>query len=1076
MNRLSWILLASFVSTALLVACSDTPDPSFECNCTSDQVCRDGICIARDAGIASDVPDEFIDNPDCPASGIVINELLPAPDSGDPEFVEITGPTGADLTSFRLVVINGNGGGEEMNVRLEGGTGEDGMFLIATTALSGADQLNAELVMQNGPDTVQLLDCGGQVVDAVGYGEFTEEVVFAGEGIPAPNPGTGRSLGRCPGDTVDAGDNFNDFHIIAAPTPGEENDFFLDPFDCIPCEAEQFHGAVVINEVLANPTGADAVENEFVELRGPADMDLVGLELVLLDGNSGNAYESMNIMGSMNSDGFHLVGGPMPDTVLSETLQNGPDGVVLFDCNGSVVDALSYGDTSSAPVEIGEGDGSIIASEGDSLARCPGGVDNDNNAADFNSAAPSPGLPNADFIDARACGGTGCPPGVLDDRLHINEVFTGSNGFVELQGDPILGLVDVTADVLDGAGELLATLTFGAATTAQGFAVADTAVIVADSGSIVLYDCNYETLDALAWGDGAGLFGEGSPLPRPAGDQGLARCPDGFDVGNNVEDYHLVTTPTPGEDNAGFVDPTACDIPDCEPGRLTGNVLINELAYAPDGPDGEGPTFIELRGAPGTVVHGAKLVERSGSDGASSDLVELVGVIPGSGYFVVGQNLDVSVNMGADTDLTNTRGGVDLLDCEGVLIDAMAYGDDAVDEIGEGNPSDNVADNNDESLARCTTEVLVDADTNDNYVDFHRSTTPSPGAANYGFVPRPSGDARPECPAVCIPDLLHGRVVINEVVGGAGGFVELMGGPGLPLLDVTIRVLDGFGSKIVDLAADDADTAIAANGFVVLDADQIPGAGGTVLALDCDSGRFDALAWGTGSDLHGEGDAAAGWGEGTVGLARCRSFEDSDDNADDFRLITAGSPDAANSNFEDLAACRPPASPLAGQIVINEISTDPPGTDGDGPTFIELRGAADYSLAGLDLFELHPSTAEIEASLALTGSTGASGLYLVGRNTALIDQSSAFADGIRNAGGVIVLADNDGRPIDSVAWGNAELGIGEGTVGATIDGNAGLSLARCSGTIDSIDSDDNGIDFRVDDSPTPGTENDVSCD
>ncbi len=59
----------------------------------------------------------------------------------------------------------------------------------------------------------------GVVLDAVGYGDFAPENVFAGEGTPAPDVPAGSSLARIFAN-VDTGDNALDFAVLGLPTPG----------------------------------------------------------------------------------------------------------------------------------------------------------------------------------------------------------------------------------------------------------------------------------------------------------------------------------------------------------------------------------------------------------------------------------------------------------------------------------------------------------------------------------------------------------------------------------------------------------------------------------------------------------------------------------------------------------------------------------------------------------------------------------------------------------------------------------------------------------------------------------------
>jgi hypothetical protein len=57
------------------------------------------------------------------------------------------------------------------------------------------------------------------VVDALGYGVFAADEVFAGEGSPAPDAPADSSLAR-PFADVDSDDNAADFVVLGTPTPG----------------------------------------------------------------------------------------------------------------------------------------------------------------------------------------------------------------------------------------------------------------------------------------------------------------------------------------------------------------------------------------------------------------------------------------------------------------------------------------------------------------------------------------------------------------------------------------------------------------------------------------------------------------------------------------------------------------------------------------------------------------------------------------------------------------------------------------------------------------------------------------
>lgn len=138
-------------------------------------------------------------------------------------FVEIYGAPGTDLAGLTVEGVNGSNGDVGPVVALVGTIPADGLFVLAdetgggVTFVANADQ-TANFDFQNGPDSVVLRD-GASVLDALGYGDFAVDDVFAGEGSPAPDPAAGSSLARTFAN-VDSGDNAADFTVLAVPTPG----------------------------------------------------------------------------------------------------------------------------------------------------------------------------------------------------------------------------------------------------------------------------------------------------------------------------------------------------------------------------------------------------------------------------------------------------------------------------------------------------------------------------------------------------------------------------------------------------------------------------------------------------------------------------------------------------------------------------------------------------------------------------------------------------------------------------------------------------------------------------------------
>lgn len=161
---------------------------------------------------------------------LVINEVFydaVGTDTGT-GFVEIYSVPGEDLAGYRILGVNGSGATVYETITLPAGTlvPADGYLVVGASAgVANVDVVDAH-DFQNGPDSVQLLDPAGVVVDAVAYGVFGAADTPAGEGAPCDDPEAGYSIGRGFG-RPDTNDNATDF-LVYRPTPGEQNGFEND--------------------------------------------------------------------------------------------------------------------------------------------------------------------------------------------------------------------------------------------------------------------------------------------------------------------------------------------------------------------------------------------------------------------------------------------------------------------------------------------------------------------------------------------------------------------------------------------------------------------------------------------------------------------------------------------------------------------------------------------------------------------------------------------------------------------------------------------------------------------------------
>ena len=156
---------------------------------------------------------------------LVINEVLyttPGPDSGT--FIELLGNPGTDLSGHTIEGVNGRDGGTYETITIPQGTTipSDGYFVIGDSTTANADFVTSDTDLQNGPDSVRLVDDSGQVIDALGYGEVDATETFAGEGQPAVETPNGYSVGRNAW-SMDTDNNAADFYQWATPTPGGPN-------------------------------------------------------------------------------------------------------------------------------------------------------------------------------------------------------------------------------------------------------------------------------------------------------------------------------------------------------------------------------------------------------------------------------------------------------------------------------------------------------------------------------------------------------------------------------------------------------------------------------------------------------------------------------------------------------------------------------------------------------------------------------------------------------------------------------------------------------------------------------------
>ncbi|MCG3173970.1 MAG: hypothetical protein GMKNLPBB_02187 [Myxococcota bacterium] len=559
---------------------------------------------------------------------VIINEALydeqGSETSSTTAFVELKGPAGLSLSNYKLLLINGANGQVYATIQLTGVIPASGYFVIGEASVASRNQ-NLSVDIQNGPDNVVLLK-DNTTIDAVGYGSFGSGETFSGEGRAAPNAADGKSIARTP-DGADSNDNGRDFAVESSPTPGAPNRASQPPADA-GADAGSGDGAsdtgatdtgsadagtsdtgtdagagpppftLIINEALYDEVGDDASgQNSFIELKGPADSDVTGFQIALVNGADGKTYAAIALAGKTNASGYYVLGeSGIADArqALLVDIQNGPDNIQLV-YGGKVVDALGYGNFDSGDFFRGEGSEAAAPPSGKTAARLPDGTDSNNNKNDFKVGRPTPNKANeadgspadagvADAQDAGDAaadaatdagqpdaadagdGGVTPPAPIVINEAFVNPKGSDVNCFVELKGPPGTDLTGYTLFGVDGSnGQSYNEISL------DEIVIPDNGYLVVGQSAnvpnvdVVKGDVNFQNgpdnillargsviVDALGYGDfsKAEFRGEGQPAPAVDG-LSLARSPDGADTNNNKADFIAEEKPTPGERNRG---------------------------------------------------------------------------------------------------------------------------------------------------------------------------------------------------------------------------------------------------------------------------------------------------------------------------------------------------------------------------------------------------------------------------------------------------------------------------------------------------------------------------------------------
>jgi hypothetical protein len=719
---------------------------------------------------------------DSPATGLVINEFLPDPDGADSsvleEWVELYNSSSEtlDITGVELrkatsgdsygleATIADQVGGPDVLVMLAPGE----YYVIGETNVFAADYVSgATLALGTGAngDGVQIRDCGGAILDTVVYGDQDNmQAVIDDSGeiatSLAPKPGAGETVARRQ-DGVDTGASADDFWVPTTASLGTAN-----PAPPV-CSASQ--GGVVINEFVANPSGVDAAAMlEFVELYNGGGTT-VALEGWRIEGVGIGSYSTKYTFGESASIGAEswLAAGEANvngATIVTETLALGSgshgDGLRLVDCDGTIVDTVVYGEDNDDA--IADDDGSITRfagkpSDDEAIARLVDGVDTNNSADDFfltDELTPGARNPSAPVCIASANNIVineflANPPGADGDvRLEWVELFNG--------GDNAILLDDWTLNVATQGDSYSTRATFPAGTsipadghlllgelnvTAADVVIASTLGLGSGlrADGVRLIDCNGTTVDTVVYGNASNEDAVTDDngvatgvAPTPGDGVALGRRQDGQDTDDSGADFVASTSPTPGASNPVF---------QCFP--TTGDLLLNEALVDPGGSDSDAMTeWVELFNRSGDElrVDGWSLVFASNGDDSAPDvLFPPESAVAPLGFFVAGDvnapETDVVVAMA----IGNGSGGdaIQLIDCEGTLVDVVVYGGSNEDGLLDESGAFAVAvatPGSDATIARAE-----DGADTDDAADWVVDTSPTPGATNVSTTEPGSG-------------------------------------------------------------------------------------------------------------------------------------------------------------------------------------------------------------------------------------------------------------------------------------------------------------------------------------------------
>ncbi len=264
-------------------------------------------------------------------SPVFINEIHydnTGTDTG--EFIEIAGPAGTDLSTWSIVLYNGNGGAVYNTTTLAGTIPDEGGGFGAVAVTYPTNGI------QNGsPDGVALVD-GGTVVQFLSYEGTFNGVGGPANGLTSTDIGVSEPSGTAIGDSLQltgTGTLAGDFswNPPAPESPGLIN------------TGQTFGegggpGDPIINEFVANHTGSDT--DEFVEILGDPGTDYSDFAVLEIEGDTApGTIDDAFAVGTTGTDG-RFTTGPAPLGIENGTITL----LLVEDFTGSVGDDIDTDD------------------------------------------------------------------------------------------------------------------------------------------------------------------------------------------------------------------------------------------------------------------------------------------------------------------------------------------------------------------------------------------------------------------------------------------------------------------------------------------------------------------------------------------------------------------------------------------------------------------------------------------------------------------------------------------------------------------------------------------------------------